>query len=94
MTVEDSEEARAGDDGGPARPRVTIIRSEKSWIEGEAVLQLEKTATLPGMRRVVGMPDLHPGKGTPIGAVFLSDDRVYPHLVGNDIGCGMALWTT
>ncbi len=81
-------------EGAPARARVSIIRSPKSWIEGEAVQQLEKTAELPGMRRVVGMPDLHPGKGTPIGAVFLSDDRLYPHLVGNDIGCGMALWTT
>ncbi len=54
--------------------------------------QLERTAQLPGMLRAVGMPDLHPGKGSPIGAAFLSEGVVYPALVGNDIGCGMGLW--
>lgn len=46
------------------------------------------------MQRVVGMPDLHPGRGYPIGAAFFSAGRFYPALVGNDIGCGMALWQT
>jgi release factor H-coupled RctB family protein len=73
---------------------VRIVASPKTWIEGEAVQQLERTATLPGMIAAVGMPDLHPGKGSPIGAAFVSEGRIYPHLVGNDIGCGMALWTT
>ena len=40
------------------------------------------------------MPDLHPGKGIPIGAAIVSRGLLYPHLVGNDIGCGMALWQT
>jgi release factor H-coupled RctB family protein len=71
-----------------------IVCSAKSWLDGEAVRQLESTAQLPGMTRVVGMPDLHPGKGTPIGACFLSEGVVYPHLVGNDIGCGIGLWQT
>ncbi|MEO0814518.1 MAG: RtcB family protein, partial [Myxococcota bacterium] len=71
-----------------------IIRTPKSWIEGEAESQLEKVSRLPGMHRVVGMPDLHPGKGSPVGAAFFSTDRVYPYLVGNDIGCGMALLQT
>ena len=71
-----------------------VIASENSWIEGEAIRQLQSTAQLQGMQRVVGMPDLHPGKGTPIGATFISKDCFYPHLVGNDIGCGMALWQT
>ena len=43
------------------------------------------------MRRVVGLPDLHPGRGYPVGAAFFSVGRFYPALVGNDIGCGMAL---
>lgn len=73
---------------------IRVIASPNNWIEGEAVAQLEKTAQLPGMRRAVGMPDLHPGKGTPIGAAFETEGRFYPHLVGNDIGCGMALWRT
>lgn len=73
---------------------VRIVASPKTWIEGEAVQQLERTARLPGMIAAVGMPDLHPGKGSPIGAAFVCEGRIYPHLVGNDIGCGMALWTT
>lgn len=73
---------------------VTIVASPKTWIEGEAVQQLRATAALPGMIAAVGMPDLHPGKGSPIGAAFLCAGRIYPHLVGNDIGCGMALWST
>ena len=73
---------------------LSIIASDKSWIEGEAVHQLKTVASLPGMTRVVGLPDLHPGKGIPVGAAFLCQDRIYPHLVGNDIGCGMGLWQT
>ena len=70
-----------------------LIASPDTWIEGEALRQLAQTAALPGMRAAVGLPDLHPGKGYPIGAAFLSE-RIYPALVGNDIGCGMALWRT
>lgn len=73
---------------------VTLIRSDQSWIEGDALQQLETTARLPGIIAAVGLPDLHPGKGIPIGAAFQSRGIVYPHLVGNDIGCGMGLWGT
>ncbi len=71
-----------------------VIASATSWIEGEALRQLELTAQLPGMELAVGLPDLHPGRGTPIGAVFATRDTLYPFLVGNDIGCGMGLWQT
>jgi release factor H-coupled RctB family protein len=40
------------------------------------------------------MPDLHPGRGYPIGAAFFTLNKIYPALVGNDIGCGMSLWQT
>ena len=73
---------------------VSIVASDDTWIEGNAIQQLETTARLEGMRRVVGMPDLHPGRGYPVGAAFFSVGRLYPALVGNDIGCGMALWRT
>lgn len=73
---------------------VRIIASSKNWIEGEAVRQLENAARLPGMVSATGMPDIHPGKGCPVGAVFLSKDIIYPHLIGNDAGCGMSLWKT
>jgi release factor H-coupled RctB family protein len=74
--------------------RARVVASERTWIEGEAIRQLELTSSLPGMIDVVGMPDLHPGKGSPIGAAFLSRGLVRPALVGSDVGCGMSLWTT
>jgi release factor H-coupled RctB family protein len=74
--------------------QVEVIASPKTWMESDAVQQLRATAALPGMRRAVGMPDLHPGKGAPIGAVFACEGWVYPYLIGNDIGCGMSLWRT
>ena len=71
-----------------------VIASAKNWIDSSAVDQLNTVAKLEGMRHVVGFPDLHPGKGTPVGAAFISDSYIYPHLVGNDIGCGMSFWHT
>ncbi|QAT82740.1 RNA-splicing ligase RtcB [Corallococcus coralloides] len=71
---------------------VRIIASPQSWVEGEAVRQLEAVSRLPGMRLAVGLPDLHPGKGAPVGAAFESEGFLYPYLVGSDIGCGMGLW--
>ena len=73
---------------------ITIIADSDTWIEGRAVQQLETTAKLPQMLRVAGMPDLHPGRGYPVGAAFFSVGRFYPALIGNDIGCGIAFWQT
>lgn len=73
---------------------IILIADPDTWIEGNAVRQLEATARLPHMLRVAGMPDLHAGRGYPVGAAFFSCDRFYPALIGNDIGCGMALWQT
>lgn len=72
---------------------ITIISSEKNWMESTAIDQLNKAAALNGMVRVIGLPDLHPGK-TPVGAVFITEGILYPHLIGNDIGCGMSLFIT
>ena len=74
--------------------RVSIIASERLWLEDAAIQQAKTTSQLPGMQRVVGLPDLHPGRGYPVGAAFFSTGRFYPALVGNDIGCGMALCQT
>ena len=74
--------------------RVRVIASARLWLEDAAVQQLLTTAQLPGMQQVVGLPDLHPGRGYPVGAAFFSSGRFYPALVGNDIGCGMGLWQT
>jgi release factor H-coupled RctB family protein len=75
-------------------PKVRVVASASTWIEGEALRQLDATAQMDGMRLAVGMPDLHPGKGSPVGAAFLSEGVIHPALVGSDIGCGMALHVT
>lgn len=75
-------------------PHTRVIASASTWIEGEALRQLDETAQLPGMIEAVGLPDLHPGKASPVGAAFLSRGLIRPSLVGSDIGCGMALWQT
>jgi release factor H-coupled RctB family protein len=74
--------------------QVSLFASSKSWIEGEAVCQLYATAKLENVRLAIGFPDLHPGKGSPVGAAFVTEDVIYPHLIGGDIGCGMALFKT
>ncbi len=74
--------------------QVRLFASPKSWIEGEAVRQLYATAKLDGVRLAAGFPDLHPGKGSPVGAAFVTEDVIYPHLIGGDIGCGMGLFKT
>ncbi|NLR96728.1 RNA ligase RtcB family protein [Rhizobium sp. P38BS-XIX] len=76
--------------GQPAAA-VTHYFTSKSWIEGAALEQLRETASLPGMRSVAGFPDLHPGKYGPVGMAALAS-RVYPQLIGTDIGCGMGLF--
>ncbi|WP_018350247.1 RNA ligase RtcB family protein [Longispora albida] len=74
---------------GPAS--VSVFASPSSWIESDAVAQCHQVAALDGMVHVAGMPDLHPGKGAPIGAAMAST-VLYPFLVGSDIGCGIAVF--
>ena len=75
-------------------PNVRLIASPGSWIESEALRQLYTSARFAGVRSAIGYPDLHPGRGSPVGAAFVTDDVIYPHFVGGDIGCGMALFKT
>lgn len=70
---------------------VTVFASDGSWIESDAVDQCHQVAALEGVSHVAGMPDLHPGKGAPIGAAMTST-VLYPFLVGSDIGCGIAVF--
>jgi release factor H-coupled RctB family protein len=73
---------------------VRVFAPDTSWIEGAALDQLKNTARLPGMVLAAGFPDIHPGKGHPVGAAFVSEGLIYPALAGNDIGCGMSVWAT
>lgn len=75
------------------KEKFTWIGNEKIWVEQAALDQLAGVSRLPDVIRTVGMPDLHPGK-SPVGFAALSQGRLYPHLIGNDIGCGMGLFTT
>lgn len=79
-------------EGGVAeRARLSTFYGRETWIDGLAEDQLAQAAGWPGMKAVAGFPDLHPGRHGPVGAAFLAD-RIWPQLVGPDIGCGMALW--
>jgi len=70
---------------------VSVFASPSSWVESDAIDQCHQVAALDGMIHVAGMPDLHPGKGAPIGAAMAST-VLYPLLVGSDIGCGIAVF--
>lgn len=72
---------------------IKIVKGNKSWIESNAINQLIKTAELDGIIQAVGLPDLHAGK-TPVGAAYMCKDIIYPHIIGNDIGCGFSLFQT
>ena len=71
---------------------VVIIADHKTTPEGSAIQQLNRTAALAHIDAAAGMPDLHPGRGYPVGAAFYSRSHLYPALIGADIGCGMSLW--
>ena len=73
--------------------KTTLITSEKNWLEHTAIKQLEALANLDGTVKVVGLPDLHAGK-SPVGLALLTEGIIYPHIIGNDIGCGMSFYST
>ena len=70
-----------------------LISNGKNWVEQAAKDQLLAVSRLPGVVKAVGLPDLHPGR-IPVGTAVLSRGILYPHLLGNDIGCGMSLFDT
>lgn len=74
-----------------AYARVSRFYGRETWIDGRAEDQVAQVAAWPGMAAVAAFPDLHPGRFGPVGAAFLAD-RIWPQLVGPDIGCGMALF--
>lgn len=73
--------------------KITIIKNYKCWMEHTAIEQLAGLGALPGVVRAVGLPDLHAGK-IPVGVAIETEGIFYPHLIGNDIGCGMGLFET
>ena len=67
---------------------VRLVTGPGVWMESDATEQLARVAALPGCVRAAGMPDLHPGRGFPVGAAFAFAGIVHPHLIGGDAGCG------
>ncbi len=70
---------------------ITNFYTSAAWIEGRAEAQLEDIAGWTGVQKIAAFPDLHPGKYGPVGCAVLAD-RIFPQLIGNDIGCGMSLF--
>lgn len=71
-----------------------LISGPGVWMESEATRQLAAVCELAGCVHVAGMPDLHPGRGFPIGAVVATRGVLHPHLVGGDAGCGARVVAT
>ena len=70
---------------------ITKFYTSAAWVEGLAEQQLDQVAGWSGVHKIAAFPDLHPGKYGPVGCAVLAD-RVFPQLIGNDIGCGMSLF--
>ena len=54
-----------------------LISGPDVWMESEATRQLAAVAQLEGCVHAAGMPDLHPGRGFPIGAVVATREVVH-----------------
>lgn len=52
--------------------------------------QLRNVSTLPWIKGLAVMPDVHYGKGATVGSVIAMHGAVCPAAVGVDIGCGMS----
>jgi release factor H-coupled RctB family protein len=71
-----------------------VIANDHVWLEGDALAQLARAARSPDCCLAVGMPDMHPGPQSPIGAVFGYRHTIHPALIGGDAGCGARLIIT
>ncbi|MFJ3927750.1 RtcB family protein [Streptomyces sp. NPDC090022] len=64
--------------------------TDPATVEDRAMEQLRGVATLPWIKGLAVMPDVHVGKGATVGSVIAMKDAVCPAAVGVDIGCGMS----
>ncbi|MFD7229946.1 RtcB family protein [Streptomyces sp. NPDC059881] len=64
--------------------------TDPSTVEDGAMQQLRNVATLPWIKGLAVMPDVHYGKGATVGSVIAMHGAVCPAAVGVDIGCGMS----
>ncbi|WP_062213494.1 RtcB family protein [Streptomyces sp. NBRC 109706] len=59
-------------------------------VDEGAMRQLRNVTTLPWVKGLAVMPDVHYGKGATVGSVIAMHGAVCPAAVGVDIGCGMS----
>ncbi|PJE95579.1 RNA-splicing ligase RtcB [Streptomyces carminius] len=64
--------------------------TDPAGVEESAMRQLHNVSTLPWIKGLAVMPDVHYGKGATVGSVIAMRDAVCPAAVGVDIGCGMS----
>ncbi|GAB3963262.1 RtcB family protein [Streptomyces sparsus] len=64
--------------------------ADPATVEDGALRQLQNVATLPWIKGLAVMPDVHYGKGATVGSVIALEGAVCPAAVGVDIGCGMS----
>ncbi|MGW2956886.1 RtcB family protein [Streptomyces sp. NPDC001220] len=64
--------------------------TDPAAVEEVALQQLRNVATLPWIKGLAVMPDVHYGKGATVGSVIAMQGAVCPAAVGVDIGCGMS----
>ncbi|WP_455352310.1 RtcB family protein [Streptomyces sp. SYSU K217416] len=64
--------------------------TDPASVEDGAMQQLRNVTTLPWIKGLAVMPDVHYGKGATVGSVIAMHGAVCPAAVGVDIGCGMS----
>ncbi|WP_269853836.1 RtcB family protein [Streptomyces sp. RPT161] len=64
--------------------------TDPAGVEDVAMRQLRNVTTLPWIKGLAVMPDVHYGKGATVGSVIAMEGAVCPAAVGVDIGCGMS----
>ncbi len=64
--------------------------ADPASVEQGAMQQLRNVSSLPWIKGLAVMPDVHYGKGATVGSVIAMHGAVCPAAVGVDIGCGMS----
>ena len=68
----------------------TPVKIWARYVDPHAMKEIVNLSTLPFIfHHLAFMPDVHGGKGMPIGGVLATKGAVIPNAVGVDIGCGM-----
>lgn len=68
----------------------TPLKIWAKYVDTHAMKEIFNLSTLPFVfHHLAFMPDVHGGKGMPIGGVLATKGVVIPNAVGVDIGCGM-----